>query len=142
MFQLIEQLHLISTKHNLKLAPEKSFFILFKVKFLGHKIGYYTIKPKHSSKVDTIHKIPSPTSKVTLMTLIGELSFNRKFNEKLHLNLKPFMSYYMRILRGHGLLNMKLCFTSLKSLSLLIQNLQYLIQNILFSLQLMLHKSN
>ena len=55
MFQLIEQLHLISTKHNLKLAPEKSFFMLLKVKFLGHEIGYNTIKPIHT-KVDAIQK--------------------------------------------------------------------------------------
>ena len=40
MFQLIEQLHVISTKNNLKLAPENSFFMLLKVKFLGHEIGY------------------------------------------------------------------------------------------------------
>ena len=46
MFQLIEQLHIISTK-NLKLAPETSFFMLLKVKFLGHEIGYNTIKPIH-----------------------------------------------------------------------------------------------
>ena len=63
MFQLIEQLHVISAKNNLKLAPEKSFFILLKVKFLGHEIGYNTIKPIHS-KNSAIHKIPSPTGKV------------------------------------------------------------------------------
>ena len=63
MFQPIEQLQLISTKHNLKLAPEKSFFMLLKVKFLGHEIGYITIKPTHS-KVDAIHQIPSPTKKL------------------------------------------------------------------------------
>ena len=39
MFQLIEQLHIISTKNNLKLAPEKSFFMLSKVKFIGHESG-------------------------------------------------------------------------------------------------------
>ena len=39
MFQLIEQLHNIRTKNNLKLAPEKSFFMLLKVKFHGHEIG-------------------------------------------------------------------------------------------------------
>ena len=44
MFQLIEQLQIISTKHNPKLAPEKSFFTLLKVKLLGHEIGYKTIK--------------------------------------------------------------------------------------------------
>ena len=56
MLQLIEQLQTISTKHNLKLVPEKSFLMSLKVKFLGHEIGYNTIKPIHS-KVDAIHKI-------------------------------------------------------------------------------------
>ena len=88
MFQLIEQLHIISTKNNLKLAPEKSFFVLFKVKFLGHEIGYNTIKPIHS-KIAAVHKIPSPTGKVALMSFIGALNFYTKFIEKLHINLKP-----------------------------------------------------
>ena len=39
IFQLIEQLHIISTKNNLMLDPGKSFFMLPKVKFLGHEIG-------------------------------------------------------------------------------------------------------
>ena len=89
MFQLIEQLHIISTKNNLKLAPEKSFFMLLKVKFLGHEIGYNTIKPIHS-KIAAIHKFPSPTGKVALMSFIGALNFYNKFIEKLHINLKPF----------------------------------------------------
>ena len=59
---LIEQ-HFISTKDNLKLAPEKSFFMLLKVKFLGHEIGYNTIK-LINSKIAAIHKIPSPTGKL------------------------------------------------------------------------------
>ena len=59
MFQFIEQLHIISTKNNLKLAPEKSFFVFLKVKFLGHGIGYNKIKPIHS-KIASIHKIPLP----------------------------------------------------------------------------------
>ena len=89
MFQLIEQLHIIRTKNNLKLAPEKSFFMLLEVKFLGHEIGYNTIKPIHS-KIAAIHKIPSPTGKVALMSFIGALNFYTKFIEKLHINLKPF----------------------------------------------------
>ena len=89
MFQLIEQVHIISTKNNLKLAPEKSFFMLLKVKFLGHESGYNTIKPIHS-KIAAIHKIPSPTGKVALMSVIGALNFYTKFVEKLHNNLKPF----------------------------------------------------
>ena len=93
MFQLIEQLHIISKKNNLKLAPEKSFFMLLKVKFLGHEIVYNTIKPIHS-KIAAIHKIPSPTGKVALMSFIGALNFYTKFIEKLHINLKPYYDLF------------------------------------------------
>ena len=79
MFQLFEQIHTISTKHNLKLAPEKSFFMLLEFKFPGHEIGYNTIKPIHS-KVDAIHKIPSSTSKVALVSFIDALNFFYKIN--------------------------------------------------------------
>ena len=89
LFQLIEHLHIISTKNNLKLAPEKSFFMLLKVKLLGHKIGYNTIKPI-PSKIAGIHKVPFPTGKVALMRFIGALNLYTKFIEKLHINLKPF----------------------------------------------------
>ena len=63
--------------------------MLLKVKFLGHEIGYNTIKPIHS-KIAAIHKIPSPTGKVALMSFIGALNFYTKFIEKLHITLKPF----------------------------------------------------
>ena len=88
MLQLIEQLDIISTKNNLKLAPEKSCFMLLIVKFLGHEIGYNTIKPIHS-KIASFHKIPSPIGKIALMSFIGALNFYTKFIEKLHINLKP-----------------------------------------------------
>ena len=60
-----------------------------KVKFLGHEIGYNTIKPIHS-KIAAIHKISSPTGKVALKSFIGALNFYTKFIDKLHINLKPF----------------------------------------------------
>ena len=63
--------------------------MLLKVKFLGHEIGYNTIKPIHS-KIAVIQKIPSPTGKVALMSFIGALNFYTKFIEKLHINLKSF----------------------------------------------------
>ena len=88
-FQLIEQLHVISTKNHPKPAPEKPFFMLLKVKFLGHEIGYNTIKPIHS-KIAAIQNIPSPTGKIALMSFIGALNFYTKFIEKIHKNLKPF----------------------------------------------------
>ena len=45
MFELIKEVHTIANRQNLKLAPEKSFYMLLKVKFLGHEIGNNTIKP-------------------------------------------------------------------------------------------------
>ena len=89
MFQLIEKLHNLSTKNNLKLAPEKSFFMLLKVKFLGHEIGYNTLTPIHS-KTAAVLKISSPTGKAALMSFLGALNFYTKFIEKLQINLKPF----------------------------------------------------
>ena len=59
MFELVKELHEISTKETLKLAPEKSFYMLLKVKFLGHEIGNNTIKPI-PSKMEAIKRIPSP----------------------------------------------------------------------------------
>ena len=141
MFQLIEQLHFISTKNNLKLAPEKSFFMFFmllKVKFLGHEIGYNTIKPIHS-KIAAIHIIPSPTGKVALMSFIGALNFYTNFIEKLHINLKPFYDLLLENTPWKRTDEHESLFKNSNYLLLLKQNLQYKIQNIHFSLQLMLH---
>ena len=75
MFQLIEELHTISTRNNLKLASEESCFMLPKVKLFGHEIGYNTIKPIHS-KIAAIHKIPSSNGKVDVMSFIGAFIFS------------------------------------------------------------------
>ena len=88
MFELISELHKIATKENLKLAPEKSFYMLLKVKFPGHEIGNTTIKPI-PSKIEAIKKIPSPKDKKDVMQFLGSVNFYSKFIEKLHTNLKP-----------------------------------------------------
>ena len=129
LFQLIEQLHNISTKNNLKLAPEKFFFMLLKVKLLGHEIGYNTFKPIHS-KIAAIHKIPSPTGNVAIMSFIGALNFYTKFIEKLHINLKPFYDVLHENTPWKWTDEHERLFQKLK--------LQYQIQNTHFSSQLML----
>ena len=88
MFELIKELHKIASKENLKLAPEKSIYMLLKVKFLGHEIGNTTIKPI-PSKIEAIKKIPSPKEKKDVMQFLGSVNFYSKFVEKLHINLKP-----------------------------------------------------
>ena len=88
MFQIIEQLHINSTKNNLKLAPEEKF-MLFKVKLLGHEVGYNTIEPIHL-KPAAIHRLPSPTGRVAPMIFLGALIVHTKFIEKVHIYLKSF----------------------------------------------------
>ena len=88
MFELIKELHKIASRENLKLAPEKSFYMLLKVKFLGHEIGNSTIKPI-PSKIDAIKRILSPNEKKDVMQFLGSVNFYSKFIEKLHINLEP-----------------------------------------------------
>ena len=88
MLELIKELHKIAAKENLKLAPEKSFYMLLKVKFLGHEIEYNTIKPI-PSKIEAIEKIPSPKDKKDVTQFLGSVNFYSKFIGKLHINLKP-----------------------------------------------------
>ena len=68
--------------------------MLLKGKLLGHEIGYNTIKPLHS-KVAAIHKLPSLTFKVALISFLGALNFYTKFIfiEKLHFDLKPLYDF-------------------------------------------------
>ena len=88
MFEVIKELHKKATKENLKLAPEKSFYMLLKVNVLGHEIGNNTIKPI-PSKIEAIERIPSPKEKKDDMQVLGSVNFYSKFVEKLHINLKP-----------------------------------------------------
>ena len=88
---LIEQLPQICSYNNLKIAPEKSFYVLLTVDFLGHEIGNNTIKPI-SSKIDGIHQLKTPTSKPELMQFIGSMIFYSEFINKLHISPKSFYS--------------------------------------------------
>ena len=88
MFELIKELHKIATKENLKLAPEKSFYMLLEVKFLGHEIGNNTIKPI-PSKIEAIKKYHHQKIKMDVMQFLGSVNFNSKFIEKLHISFKP-----------------------------------------------------
>ena len=58
MLDLIELLHQICQTNILEITPEKSFYILLTVHFLGNEIDNNTIKPIFS-KVDGIHKLTS-----------------------------------------------------------------------------------
>ena len=84
--QPIEHLHKIVKK--IILAPERSFFMLLRIKYLCHEIGFKLFKPI-SSKIATNHKINSSTTKIELMRHIGSMNVYSDFGGKLHCNKKP-----------------------------------------------------
>ena len=88
MFELIKERHKITTKENLKLAPEKSFYMLLKVNFVRHEIGNNTNK-SIPSKREAIKRISSPKEKKDVMQFLRSVNFYSKFVKKLHINLKP-----------------------------------------------------
>ena len=93
MIELIKELHKIVTKKNLKLAPEKSFYMLLKVNFLGHEIGNNTIRPIPLN-IETIERIPSPKDERDVMQFLGSVNSHSKFVEKLHVNRKSLYTIF------------------------------------------------
>ena len=93
MIERIEQLHQICQTNNLKIDPEKSFYVLLTVKFFGHEIGNQTIKPIHS-KVDGILEHKFLSSKRELMRFIGSMNFYSKFIQNLLISLKLFYTVF------------------------------------------------
>ena len=68
-------------EHNLTVGPAKCFIGYNEIKYLGMKLGNGTISPLHD-KIDAINAFDLPTSKKTLRSFIGTVSFYRKFIDK------------------------------------------------------------
>ena len=89
MFTVLEQYHKILHNENLKAAPDKSHFILTRVKLLGHNIERNTITPLKSSS-DATQKLQPPTNKKKIQEFFGMLNFLGKYVYKMQLYLRPF----------------------------------------------------
>ena len=74
MFELIKELHTIASRENLKLAPEKSFYMLLKVKCLEHEIGNNTTKPI-LSKIEAINEFHHQKKRKMLCNFLAVLIF-------------------------------------------------------------------
>ena len=64
MSTIINEYHTLLRKAGLKAAPDKTFFFLKKVKFLGHVISPDGIQPK-VKRVDALRNLKWPQSKET-----------------------------------------------------------------------------
>ena len=73
----------------MKAAPDKSPFVLTRVKFLGHIIERNSITPL-KSRIDAIQKFQPPTNKKIIQEFLGKLNFLSNYVYKMQLYLRPF----------------------------------------------------
>ncbi|CAB1105230.1 unnamed protein product [Ectocarpus sp. CCAP 1310/34] len=75
-------------KFNLKLAPKKTKLGVKVVPFLGHQATAEGIGPD-PGKVRPLREVPMPTNVSQLRSLLGSLSYYRKFLKNMSAKLKP-----------------------------------------------------
>ena len=88
MFTIINEYHTLLGKAGLKAAPDKTFFFLKKVRFLGHVISPDGIQPI-AKRVDALRSLKSPQSKRDVMEVLGCLSFYNCYIKNLHVDSQP-----------------------------------------------------
>ena len=88
MYETLIDYHKILLKENLKAAPDKRYFMLKKVKFLGHIIEDKQVKPLTSS-IDDFQKLEPPTSMKALQRYHGTISFLAKYVYGMQPILQP-----------------------------------------------------
>ena len=89
MFLIIDEYHNLLRKAALKAAPEKTFFFLKKVKFLGHAISSEGIQPI-AKRVKDLKNPKSAECKRDVMKVLGCLGFYSCYIKNLHVDSKPF----------------------------------------------------
>ena len=77
MYETLIKYHNIVLKENLKAAPHKTYFMLKKVKFLGHIIEDKKVKPL-TSRIDGFQKQEPPTSMKAHQRYLGTINILAK----------------------------------------------------------------
>ena len=88
MFTIINEYHTLLRKAGLKAAPDKTFFFLNKVKFLGHVISPDGIQPI-AKRLDALRNLKSPQTKRDVMKVLGCLGFYNCYIKTLHVDRQP-----------------------------------------------------
>ena len=89
MFSIIHEYHSLLRKTGLKGGPEKTFFFLKKVKFLGHVVSSEGIQPI-AKRVKDLKNLKSPECKREFMKMLGCLGFCSCYIKNFHVDSKPF----------------------------------------------------
>ena len=88
MYETLIENHKILLKENFKAAPDKTYFMLKKVKFLGHIFEGKKVKPS-TSRIDGFQKLEPPTSMKALQRYLGTINFRAKFVYGMQPILQP-----------------------------------------------------
>ena len=88
MYETLIEYHKILLKENLKAAPDKTYFMLKKVKFLGHIIEDKKVKPL-TSRIDDLQKLEPTTSMKALQTYLGTIKLLAKYVYGMQSILQP-----------------------------------------------------
>ena len=89
MFTIINEYHTLLRKTGLKAAPDKTFFFLKKVRFLGHVISPDGIQPVEK-RVKDLKNLKYPECKRDVMKVLGCLGFYSCYIKNLHVDSQPF----------------------------------------------------
>ena len=89
MFTNINEYHNLLRKAGLKAAPDKSFFFIKKVKFLGNVISPEGIQPI-AKRVKDLKNLKSPECKRDVMKVLGCFGFYSCYIKNLHVDSQPF----------------------------------------------------
>ena len=76
------------TTGHLKAAPDKTKFILWKLKFLGHVISKGTLCPI-TSRIAGIQNLKMPESKTDVLSVLGAMGFYANYVLNYHIDAKP-----------------------------------------------------
>ena len=87
-FTVINGYHTLLRRAGLRAAPDKTFFFLKKVKFLGHVISPEGIQPI-AKRVKDLKNLKSPEKK-DVMKVLGCLGFYSCYIKNLHVDSQPF----------------------------------------------------
>ena len=99
-FSIIHKYHNLLKKAGLKTTPEKTFFFLKKVKFLGHVISSEGIRPI-AERVKDLKNLKSPECKRDVIKVLGCLGFYSCYIKNLHVDSKPFFDLFRDSISFH-----------------------------------------
>ena len=89
MYETLIEYHKVLLKENLKAAPDKTYFMLKKVKFLGHIIEDKKVKLL-TSRIDGFQKLEPPKSMKALQRYLGTINLLAKYVYGMQPILQPF----------------------------------------------------